>query len=178
MTRVSSLCYVPAYLWSWWRHQMETFSALLALCAGNSLVTGEFLAQRPVTHSFCISFIWAWINGWVNNLKAGDLRHHRDHCNVTVWYQVNASQKMKACVCNNIVYSPQICWELRYFKSSRDRRNDLIQRTAVKYLRYCWVLYEKSEEWVDWKMSYRQRIYCEVCWKTVVLPWYNYRLPN
>ena len=28
---------------------METFSALLALCAGNSPVTGEFLAQRPVT---------------------------------------------------------------------------------------------------------------------------------
>ena len=25
----------------WWRHQMETFSALLALCAGNSPVTGE-----------------------------------------------------------------------------------------------------------------------------------------
>ena len=24
---------------SWWRHQMETFSALLALCAGNSIVT-------------------------------------------------------------------------------------------------------------------------------------------
>ena len=33
----------------WWRHQMETFSALLALCAGNSPVTGEFPAQRPVT---------------------------------------------------------------------------------------------------------------------------------
>ena len=28
---------------------METFSALLALCVGNSLVTGEFPAQRPVT---------------------------------------------------------------------------------------------------------------------------------
>ena len=27
---------------SWWRHQMETFSLLLALCAGNSPVTGEF----------------------------------------------------------------------------------------------------------------------------------------
>ena len=36
----------------WWRHQMETFSALLALCAGNSPVTGEFPAQRPVTRSF------------------------------------------------------------------------------------------------------------------------------
>ena len=36
----------------WWRHQMETFSALLAICAGNSLVTGEFPAQRAVTLSF------------------------------------------------------------------------------------------------------------------------------
>ena len=36
----------------WWRHQMETFSALLAFCAGNSPVTGEFPAQRPVTRSF------------------------------------------------------------------------------------------------------------------------------
>ena len=37
---------------SWWRHQMETFSALLAICVGNSPVTGEFPAQRPVTRSF------------------------------------------------------------------------------------------------------------------------------
>ena len=37
---------------SWWRHRMETFSALLALCAGNSPVTGEFPTQRPVTLSF------------------------------------------------------------------------------------------------------------------------------
>ena len=36
----------------WWRHQMETFSALLAICAGNSPVPGEFHAQRPVTRSF------------------------------------------------------------------------------------------------------------------------------
>ena len=35
---------------------METFSTLLALCAGNSLVTGEFPAQRPVTWSFDIFF--------------------------------------------------------------------------------------------------------------------------
>ena len=37
---------------SWWRHQMETFSALLAICAGNSPVSGEFPAQRPVKRSF------------------------------------------------------------------------------------------------------------------------------
>ena len=41
---------------AWWRHQMETFSALLAICAGNSPVTGEFPAQRPVTRSFDVFF--------------------------------------------------------------------------------------------------------------------------
>ena len=41
---------------SWWRHQIETFSALLAICAGNSSVTDEFPAQRPVTRSFDVSF--------------------------------------------------------------------------------------------------------------------------
>ena len=48
------------WLWSmfgtWWRHQMETFSALLAIYAGNSPVSGEFPAQRPVTLSFDIFF--------------------------------------------------------------------------------------------------------------------------
>ena len=41
---------------SWWRHQMETFYALLAICAGNSPVTGEFPAQRPETRSFDVVF--------------------------------------------------------------------------------------------------------------------------
>ena len=40
----------------WWRHQLETFSALLAHCAGNSPVTGEFPEQRPVTRSFDVFF--------------------------------------------------------------------------------------------------------------------------
>ena len=37
---------------AWWRHQMETFSALLVICAGNSPITGEFPTQRPVKRSF------------------------------------------------------------------------------------------------------------------------------
>ena len=41
---------------AWWRYQMEIFSALLAICAGNSPVTGEFPTQRPVTRSFDIFF--------------------------------------------------------------------------------------------------------------------------
>ena len=38
---------------TWWRHQMETFSALLAICARNS----PFPAQRPVTQSFDVFFV-------------------------------------------------------------------------------------------------------------------------
>ena len=41
---------------TWWPHQIETFSALLALCADNSLVTGEFPSQRPVTRGFDVFF--------------------------------------------------------------------------------------------------------------------------
>ena len=35
---------------------METFAALLAICAGNLPATGEFPAQRPVTQSFDVFF--------------------------------------------------------------------------------------------------------------------------
>ena len=50
------LFYCIKFPFSWWRHQMETFSALLAICAGNSPVSGEFPVQRPVTRSFDIFF--------------------------------------------------------------------------------------------------------------------------
>ena len=61
-----------------WRHlQLETFSALLALCAGNNPHTGQWRG------ALLFSFICAWINGWINNGKAGDLRRHRGHYNVT-----------------------------------------------------------------------------------------------
>ena len=35
---------------------METFSVLLALCVGDSPVTSEFPAQRPVTRNFDVFF--------------------------------------------------------------------------------------------------------------------------
>ena len=49
------LCSWPNYS-TWWCHQMETFSVLLAFCVGNSLVIGEIPAQRPVTRSFDVFF--------------------------------------------------------------------------------------------------------------------------
>ena len=41
---------------TWWSHQMETFSALLALCEGNPQVAGVFSSQRLMTWSFDVSF--------------------------------------------------------------------------------------------------------------------------
>ena len=63
---------------------MQTFSGLLAICAGNSPVPGEFPAQRPVTRSFDIFFdlrlseclskqSWGW---WFEIYRA--------HCDVSV----------------------------------------------------------------------------------------------
>ena len=71
---------------SWWRHQMETFSALLAICAGNSPASGEFPAQRPVTRSFNVFFdlclnkrlrkqSWGW---WFETISHPLWRHCND----------------------------------------------------------------------------------------------------
>ena len=49
---------------------METFSALLAICAGNSPVTGEFPAQRPVTRSFDVFFDLR-LNTWLSKQSRG-----------------------------------------------------------------------------------------------------------
>ena len=43
----------------------------------------EFRTQRPVTRSFDVYLFCAWIKGWVNNRKAGDLRRHWAHYDVT-----------------------------------------------------------------------------------------------
>ena len=69
---------------TWWRHQMETFSTSVVLCAGNSPVTNEFPSQRPVPWSFDVFLICAWINSWVNSHEAGGLRCHRAHNDVIV----------------------------------------------------------------------------------------------
>ena len=66
--------------YAWWRHQMETFSALLAICAGNSSVT----SHKGQWHgALMFPLICAWINALVNNRDAGDLRRHRAHYDVT-----------------------------------------------------------------------------------------------
>ena len=63
---------------------MGTFSALLALCAGNSPVPVHSPHKGQWRGALMFSLIWAWINGWVNNREAGDLRRYRGHYDVSV----------------------------------------------------------------------------------------------
>ena len=67
--------------WPWWRHQME---ALLAICAGNSPVTGEFPSQRPVTRDFGVFFDLCLNKRFSKHSCAGDLIRHRAHYDATV----------------------------------------------------------------------------------------------
>ena len=60
---------------------METFSTLLAFCVGNSPVTCEFLAQRPVMQSFEVFF---WYAPFSKQSWGGDLRRHHAHYGIIV----------------------------------------------------------------------------------------------
>ena len=60
---------------------METFSALLALCEGNSPVSGEFPSQKPVTRSFDVFFD-------LRLKRLSNLRHHRAHYDVTLMWEI------------------------------------------------------------------------------------------
>ena len=69
---------------TWWRHQMEKKSALLAICAGNSPVPVNSPHKGQWRGALMFSLICAWINGWVNNREAGDLRRYHAHYDVIV----------------------------------------------------------------------------------------------
>ena len=80
------MVHVSSKTFSLWRHQTETFYALLVLCAGSSPVTDEFPSQRPVIRIFDVFFdlrlnkrlskqSWRW---WFKTPSRSFWRH----CNV------------------------------------------------------------------------------------------------
>ena len=94
-------------------------SALIALCVGNSPVTGGFPSQRQVMQSFDVFFVLR-LNGWVNNRDAGDLRRQRAHHDVTVMWNVDLWAKplmTQSNVCQNHLYhqNKMSCQTVRLF---------------------------------------------------------------
>ena len=91
---------------SWWRHQIETFSALLALCSANSPVTGEFPTQRPVKRSFDI-FSYLRLNkrlskqsrGWWFETPSCPLWRHCNLASIPQATNSNLYPYVNICVC-------------------------------------------------------------------------------
>ena len=90
-----------------WRHSMMTSSN------GNIYRVTDPLcpSQKPVPRSFDVFLICAWINGWGNNRKAGDLRHTPSdslwrHCNaltrcsVKCWRYASIHIPFSNTICN------------------------------------------------------------------------------
>ena len=111
-------------------NEMETFSASLAICAGNSPVPGEFPAQRPVTRSFDVFFdlrlnkrlIKQSRGWWFETLS----RHRNDKREVLVlWRHIRRL----------FLHTAQICYQL--VNNNCDYRfpaTRYLQRSVKKYL--------------------------------------------
>ena len=70
--------------WSWWRHQLEKISVLLAFCAGNSPVPVNSPHKGQWRGALVFSLICAWTNRWVNTREAGDLKCDQAHYDISV----------------------------------------------------------------------------------------------
>ena len=70
---------------------METFSALLVICAGNSPVPGEFPSQRPVTRSFDVVFDLRLNKRLSKQFRGWYLRRYRAHYDVILMIYIYAS---------------------------------------------------------------------------------------
>ena len=114
---IEVLFQVITWLQTWWRHQMETFSALLAVCARNSPVPGEFPAQRPVALSFDVFFdlslnkrlskhLWGW---WFETLSRPFWRHCNEQATSHYICQTWPTSPMHACVTGPQWYKWSIC---------------------------------------------------------------------
>ena len=121
-----------------WRHQMETFSALLAISAGtpvNSPHKGQW------RRALMFSLICVWIIGWVNNREAGDLRRYRAHYDVTL--MASNVKRVKKVVESGIETSPGVCFTLKVWAQLKTYMHKM----------------QASRAWIS---NYSQNILCDV----------------
>ena len=86
---------------SWWHHQMETFSVLLALCEGNPPVNGGFPSQRPVTQSFDVFCLY--LNKRLSKQSRCQLFETSSH---SLWHHCNV------CFCSHLTLTvPLLTWK-------------------------------------------------------------------
>ena len=130
---------------------METFSASLALYAGNSPVPGEFPAQRPVTRSFDVFFdlrpnkrlskqSWGW---WFETPSRSIWRHCNDKkpgrliVDTISWKRFTLASKS-----SSLRIRLNAMWMYQFFYSHNSFPSPWACLTSLVYvtLRHGWVL--------------------------------------
>ena len=154
---------------------MATFSAQLALCAGNSSVAGEVPAQRPVTRSFDVFFdhrlnqqlseqSWGW---WFETTSRPLWRHCNEMAVILcIPNYVNVRYKwFYSYRCDNRWYSDKLTlfmleahWRLTHYKMHD------IQRCKKSYIMYSvWKFYQHRISWGVKRISFRVEVRAVPC---------------
>ena len=135
----------------WWRHQIETFSALLAICEGNPLDS-----THKGRGTLMFPLICAWTIGQAYNRDAGEMRRHHSHYDVTVMLSGQSSRSLRKS--RNI-----FCRE----KYSLRRKSSLWEKNLLCEKKYSYYLWRKR--------FFAEEIYS--LWNTIfagkncLLPW-------
>ena len=187
-TRTSAITVLPLS-WrkctnsSWWRHQMETFSALLAICAGKNPVNSPHKGQWRGVLMF--SLICIWINGWVNNGEAGDLRRyhaimtsplwtHKSHHNERYWLicrEVNNPLVLLPYLAGSSLYKNNTTLSDRFDIHRRLDRTTTETNTEFERITRIWTLYN-SIYTLQYLCVGRIIRYC-FCSDARILIWYH-----
>ena len=98
----------------WWRHQMENFPRYWPFVweIPRSPVNSPHKGQWR--RALMFSLICVWINGWVNNREAGDLRRYRTHYDVTV-----------------MIFAMQIVYDTEFTGAHLHRYHDVIMGVSI-----------------------------------------------
>ena len=132
---------------TWLHHQMETFSALLALCEGNPLVTGGFLSQRPVMWSFDVFFELC-----LNKRLSKQSRNR--------WFETPSRSLCRHC--NG--YPSEIYLKLKSSENSSVRKlfPNRLEIFYRSWLLYCRALYKMSRRLGSWSGWYERKRVCRI----------------
>ena len=146
---------------------MEIFSVLLAICAGNSPVSGEFPAQRPATRSFDVFFdlclnkrLGKQLRGWWFETLYCPLWRH---CNgfrstfaqvMACYLRASVHNLNRCCVIMKGVpwHSPEgsfikgahktesetFVWRLHHYKGAKELASHSTLKTGILELCYHW----------------------------------------
>ena len=128
--RIVQCLLLSSFFISRWRHQMENFPRCWPFVRGIHRWPVNSPHKGPWCGSVMFSLMYDWINGWVNDREAGDLRRHRVHYDVTVMLQTFVISR---------AHWPLSPWEI---KTTNKKENNGLLTFLVHIL---WVKLTKAE---------------------------------